>query len=141
MKRYLILGGLCLALMCSCNNQSQKTDVAEEETTELKEATDPYKDGTYKAEWTCKGQWFAMEYELQNKAIRSAKFIEQDETYELQCKLAHGKTIKAIRPDMSEKDFYVQFNLEDLQGYMNYNSTSIAASGKEIEVTLYELSK
>lgn len=121
---------LCLA---SCGgNQSQNSD-KETQVSELNKATNPLKDGHYKAEWTYKGQWYAVEYELQNEAVRSAKFIEQNDSYELQCKLAHKEYIKAIRLDRSESEFYFQFNINDLTGYMNYPARH------DIQVTIYEL--
>ena len=139
-----IMVGLILALsLCfaSCGgNKSQSTDqgsqateLAEPQTSELKKATDPLKDGHYKAEWTYKGQWYAVEYELQNEAIRSAKFIEQNESYELKCKFAHKEYIKAKRLDKSEDEFYLQFNINSLTGYMQYPAEC------EIQVTIYEL--
>ena len=121
---------LCLA---SCGgNQSQNSD-KETQVSELNKATNPLKDGHYKAEWTYKGQWYAVEYELQNEAVRSAKFIEQNDSYELQCKLAHKEYIKAIRLDRSESEFYFQFNINDLTGYMNFPTRH------DIQVTIYEL--
>lgn len=113
--------------------ESQATELAKLATPELKKATDPLKDGHYKAEWTYKGQWYAVEYVLQNKAIRSAKFIEQNESYELKCKLAHQEDIKAIRLDKSEDEFYFQFNINSLTGYMQYPAEH------DIQVTIYEL--
>lgn len=121
---------LCLA---SCGgNQSQNSD-KETQVSELKKATNPLKDGHYRAEWTYKGQWYAVEYELQNEAVRSAKFIEQNYSYELKCKLAHKEYIKAIRLDKSESEFYFQFSIYDLTGHMDYPTE------QDIQVSIYEL--
>lgn len=113
--------------------KSQATELAKPVTKELKKATDPLKDGLYKAEWSYKGQWYAVEYELQNEAIRSAKFVEQNESHELKCKLAHQEYIKAMRLDKSEDEFYFQFNINSLTGYMQYPAKC------DIQVTIYEL--
>ena len=129
---FILALSICLA-SCGGNNQSQQVFDKEMQVSELNQATNPLKDGHYKAEWTYKGQWYAVEYELQDEAVRSARFIEQGATYELKCKLAHKEYIKALRLDKDESEFYFQFNINDLTGYMNYPARH------DIQVTIYEL--
>lgn len=127
----VILGiGTCILWMDNTSNAAEETTPTVTE--EWQKTTNPYKDGYYKAEWTYKGQWYAVEYELENNAIRSAKFIEQQESHALKCKLAHGEYIKALRPDKSEDDFYFQFSLKNNSGFMKYPRE------KDIQVTIYE---
>lgn len=127
----VILGiGTYILWMDNTPNAAEETTTAVTE--EWQKTTNPYKDGYYKAEWTYKGQWYAVEYELENNAIRSAKFIEQQESHALKCKLAHGEYIKALRPDKSEDDFYFQFSLKNNSGFMKYPTE------KDIHVTIYE---
>ncbi len=128
---FVILGiGTYILWMDNAPNAAEETTPTVTE--EWQKVTNPYKDGYYKAEWTYKGQWYAVEYELENNAIRSAKFIEQQESHALKCKLAHGEYIKALRPDKSEDDFYFQFSLKNNSGFMKYPTE------KDIHVTIYE---
>ena len=79
----------------------------------------PVQDGKYLAEWTHRGTFYCCDFVIKDLAIKKATIdIDSQVGVPLRAKLAHEEFFKAILPDRSEEDFYIQFSLLDWHGYM-----------------------
>ena len=81
-------------------------------------AVEKVEDGQYLAKWTHQGTQYDCNFVIEDDVMVFAQVELAGKSVPLYAKIDHGEHFKAILPDRTEEEFYLQFSLMDGHGYM-----------------------
>lgn len=116
-------------------NGVEETVKSNEESHANETKSEYLQDGVYKAEWSYRGTWYSIIYEIKDLALKYTYLDEYGERITLKSKLAHKEYVKALKMGVPERDFYFQFSIPDKKGYM-----TIKGIREDISVSIVRLS-